>query len=225
MKFFITGTDTNIGKTYVCCGILRALNKAGFSTVALKPLSSGCQQTPRGLESEDALALQSAASIFLPLSTINPFAFLPAVAPHIPATQSNSKLSVQTIVQQCQPAFAIKADYYVVEGVGGWLMPLNANETMADVAQQLQAQIVLIVGMRLGCLNHALLTYQAIQQKGCHIIGWIANGIEPNMSYMEENIEMLQQHIAAPLLGVVPYGAAVEDHLDLSKQFFLCLTE
>ncbi|MFN7097813.1 MAG: dethiobiotin synthase [Gammaproteobacteria bacterium] len=223
MKLFITGTDTNIGKTYVSCGILKWLNNAGFSTIALKPLASGCQQTHAGLINEDACALQAAASIYMPLSRINPLAFEPPVAPHIPAEQHNIQLTANLIVQQCQTTLATQADYYVIEGVGGWLMPINTKETMADVALQLQAKIILVVGMRLGCLNHALLTYQAIKQKNCSIVGWIANCIETNMLYQAENIAMLQQQIAAPLLGIIPYGATVEEHLH--KQLFLSLTE
>jgi dethiobiotin synthetase len=219
MKLFVTGTDTNVGKTYVSCGLLKWLNNAGLSTIALKPVSSGCQQSVQGLINDDALALQQAASIHLPLTTINPFAFEPPVAPHIPAEQNNIQLTAQNIVGKCQDALSTPADIHLIEGVGGWFMPLNASETMADVAQQLNAGIIMVVGMRLGCLSHALLTYQAIKQKNCHLIGWIANCIDSDMLFLQENIMMLQQQISAPLMGVVHYQAVVEECL-ISVKFF-----
>lgn len=211
MRIFVTGTDTDVGKTYVSCGLLRWFNHAGLLTVAMKPISSGCKVTSQGLINADALALQQAANINIPLEIINPFAFEPPVAPHIPAAQENIKLLAKDIITKCQPALAIEADIHLIEGVGGWLMPLNELETMADVAQQLDAKIILVVGMRLGCLNHALLTYQAILQKKCQLIGWVANCVEPDMLFLQENILMLQQQIVAPLLGIVPYSGVVEE--------------
>lgn len=205
MRLFITGTDTNVGKTYVSCLLLKSFEKLGFTTIAMKPLASGCEQTANGLVNQDALLLQEHATIKLAYDQVNPLRFEPPVAPHIPAQLNNINLTSKQIVAACQPALNTPADIHLIEGVGGWLMPLNSLETMADVAYDLQAKIVLVVGMRLGCLNHALLTLSAIQQKSCSVLGWIANCIEPEMPYCKENIDLLRQTLTVPLLDIVAF--------------------
>lgn len=206
MRLFITGTDTNIGKTYVSCNLLTVLKNAGLSTIGIKPVSSGCQMTAQGLRNEDALLLQKHASLDLPYSLVNPLAFEPPVAPFIPAEMNQIKLTCQSIVGHTQAALNIPADVHLIEGVGGWFMPLSNTETMADVAIQLEAEIIMVVGMRLGCLNHALLTYEAICQKTNKLIAWVANCIDPEMPYIDKNIALLQARIDVPLLSVINYG-------------------
>lgn len=204
---FITGTDTDIGKTHVSLGLLAGLNSQGYSTVGIKPLASGCVQTPQGWQNNDALQLQNQASIRLPYTRVNPIRFNEPIAPHIAAEKNNSSLSVSQLYTACQPALEIETDYLLVEGVGGWLMPLNTHETMADLAKEFNFPLILVVGMRLGCLNHAILTTESILSCRLHLLGWVANQIDPGMDYVAENILMLQKRITAPLLGIIPYQA------------------
>lgn len=204
---FITGTDTNIGKTYVTTGLLQQLKQQSYATIGLKPLSSGCFFNPEGeLRNEDALALQQAASINLPYELVNPFIFEPPIAPHIAAAAAGLKLTVAQLNEKIQPALNIAADFCLVEGVGGWRMPLNQEETMADFVKGNNFPVILVVGMRLGCLNHSILTAQAIQNDKITLLGWVANCIDPQMEFVDENIDMLQKWIKAPLLGKVTYN-------------------
>ena len=214
LSIFITGTDTGIGKTYVSCELLRKFQQQGYTTLALKPLASGCRKTPTGLLNEDAEALQSLSSIKLPYSQVNPFAFEAPIAPHLAARQQQLSLSAKALADSCQNTQL--ADFTLIEGVGGWQVPLNANETMADFARLLAIPVVLVVGMRLGCLNHALLTASNIQAHGCNLLGWIANCIDRDMLMLEENIESLKQRIKAPLLGISPY----QGKLNLAADFY-----
>lgn len=199
-RYFITGTDTGVGKTFFSCRWLAALKRQGCKTIALKPVASGCVTTPKGLQNEDALLLQAAASVALPYVEVNPFAFEPAIAPHIAATLQGVTMHAEGIAKSIAPALKKPADYYVIEGAGGLLMPLNATETWIDFVREIEAEIILIVGMRLGCLNHAILTYEAIQQSGCTLAGWLANPIDPAMPYLAENIATLTTRFKAPLL-------------------------
>ncbi len=156
-RFFITGTDTNIGKTYISRGLLKLFNLQGYLTIAIKPIASGCEIIQGELYNQDALTLQQAANILLPYNTVNPICFSPPVAPHLAAQQINQIITVSSIVKQCQSALSTVADVCLIEGVGGWSVPLNQNETTADLLNALAAKVILVVGMRLGCLNHALL--------------------------------------------------------------------
>ena len=212
---FITGTDTGIGKTVISCGLLNALNKQGLRTAAMKPVASGAKYNNSQLQNEDALALQQAASEQMPYELINPYVFEPAIAPHLAAEQAGVEIDFEKIKQAYQQ-LSENADITIVEGVGGWLVPLNNNESVAELALHLELPVILVVGMRLGCLNHALLTAESIQQKGARLIGWVANIIEPDFSLAEENIETLKKQIYAPLLGINPYqGDGVLD-LDIN---------
>ena len=214
-RYFITGTDTSVGKTVVTVGLLETLNRMGMSTVALKPVASGCDPMDAGLRNADALALQRAASIKLPYELVNPFAFQPAIAPHIAAQQQGITLTVKGMAQACKPAFDYQSDFMLVEGAGGWLVPLNEKETIADFVKTLNIPVILVVAIRLGCLNHAILTYQSIIEKGLPIIAWVANCISADTSVIQQNIQTLQQWFDAPLLAQIDYEA------DLSACFKL----
>lgn len=205
MKLFITGTDTHVGKTYVSVALLNHFNQKKLSTIALKPVASGCIRRHHQLYNEDALALQKAASISLDYKKINPFAFEPAIAPHLAADAVRSTLSVARIIEASRDALSHPADVHLIEGIGGWYTPLNQTETMADVVIQLNLSVILVVGIRLGCLNHALLTEQALQKDKVKITGWIANQIDPEMSYRDENIATLKKRLTIPCLGVMRY--------------------
>ncbi len=197
-KFFITGTDTGVGKTYMAAKLLADFNKQGLSTVACKPIASDSEMTKNGLRNSDALILQKAASIKLPYTEVNPITFAPPIAPHIAAAQVNQKLTVKKLITACQPALNYKSDVLIIEGVGGWYVPLNDKETMADFVKALDLSVILIVSIRLGCLNHALLTHHAITTSGVKYAGWIANCIEPDMLALEENIETLSNWFGQP---------------------------
>lgn len=203
-KIFITGTDTGIGKTYATTQLIKHLNHEGYCTIALKPLASGCMQTNKGLRNEDALLLQKTASMSLTYETVNPFAFEPPIAPHLAAKLQGQTLYAREITLACDLS-QYQADFALIEGVGGWDVPLNSSETMADCVQLLGAEVILIIGMRLGCLNHAILTAKAIVESGCSFLGWVANCINPDMPYLNENIETLQNLLAAPMIGTIPY--------------------
>ena len=201
---FITGTDTDVGKTAIATGLLSAANKAGLRTAAIKPIAAGCVYTGTGLENNDALQLQAIASHKLPYQQVNPIAREAAIAPHIAAQESGKTLSASRLVGFCRGLTLLPLDLIVIEGAGGWRVPLNDRETLADVAREMNCPVVLVVGMRLGCLNHALLTAEAIRADGLVIAGWVANIIDPDMSRLEENIATLKRLFNEPCLGTVP---------------------
>jgi dethiobiotin synthetase len=220
-KFFIAGTDTDVGKTLIACGLLEAANNAGLRTLAIKPVAAGCEQTPDGLRNSDALALMAAMSLDLDYAEVNPVAFADPIAPHIAAQRATRSLSVARLAGFCNGVMMLPADFMLVEGAGGWRVPLNLRETMADLPRTLNLPVILVVGMRLGCINHALLTAEAIKRDGLTLAGWVANRLDPDMSCYADNIETLQALIRAPLLGQVPYlaapdRAAVAAHLDIA---------
>ena len=200
--FFVTGTDTGVGKTRVACGLLSALAQAGKSVIGMKPVAAGIEA---GRWADvDALARVSSARADPGL--INPYAFDPAIAPHIAAKLAGVEIDIEVIARACETLSRL-ADCVVVEGTGGFLVPLNASQTGADLAVRLGLPVVLVVGMRLGCLNHALLTREQIERSRLRCAGWVANCIHPDMPYLEENIETLVERLECPLLGVVPYCA------------------
>jgi dethiobiotin synthetase len=217
--FFITGTDTNVGKTLVATGLLAAARTRGLTTVGLKPVAAGCENTAAGLRNADALLLQSVTSLPLMYEQINPVALEAAIAPHIAAQQEKRTLSADRLAGFCRSSLN-QAEFTVVEGAGGWRVPLNPRETMADLVRILRLPVVLVVGVRLGCINHALLTVDAIRYDGLQLAGWVANILDDTMPALAENIESLKQRIPAPCLGVVPLLAdasadAAALHLDL----------
>lgn len=204
-KFFIAGTDTDVGKTLIACGILEKARQQGLTTAAVKPVAAGCEQTEDGLRNGDALALQDAMTLELPYEQVNPVAFEPPIAPHIAAMQENKQLSVSRLAGFCSGVLMQSSDLALVEGAGGWRVPLNPRETLANLAVDLNLPVILVVGMKLGCINHALLTVEAIERDGLTVAGWVANRIDPEMSCYEENMMTLKALIKAPCLGEVPF--------------------
>lgn len=202
--FFITGTDTDVGKTQVAAGLLHLANTQGLSTIGLKPVAAGCEKTEQGLRNQDALLLQAVSSVKLPYEQINPVTLIEPVSPHIAAQKEKRTLSADRLAGFCRSSFRM-ADFTLIEGAGGWRVPINPLETMADLVRVLQMPVILVVGMRLGCLNHALLTVEAIRQDGLPLVAWVANCVDANMRALDENIQTLQQRIPAPCLGVVPF--------------------
>ncbi|MBX3708302.1 MAG: dethiobiotin synthase [Gammaproteobacteria bacterium] len=217
IKLFITGTDTEVGKTYVTAGLLVAFNKIGLTTLGIKPIASGCLKINKQLCSSDTLILQQSSSIKLNLNVITPFAFEPAIAPHIAATQTRCHLTLDKLNKKIHYALSYDANISVIEGCGGWFTPLNHSETMADFALAHQLNIILVVGIRLGCINHSFLTLQAMQREGANIVGWIANCIDPMMLDRKENIAFLKETLSVPCLGTVEYAMPVESTVNLKQ--------
>ena len=202
--FFVTGTDTEVGKTLVSTALLRAAAARGVETLGLKPIAAGCEQTPDGLRNEDALAHMAASTIRLPYEAVNPIALAPAIAPHIAAADVGLTVTSKDLVSHCMKLIQPKP-FTLIEGAGGWLVPLNDRESFADFALALGLPVVLVVSMRLGCINHALLTAQAIASRGLQLAGWIANAAATAMDRKRENVASLRARINAPCLGEVPW--------------------
>lgn len=200
--YFITGTDTSVGKTVTACALLAAYQALGCRAAGFKPISSGCITTQQGLRHDDALALQHYSHGKPPYSLINPFAFEPAIAPHIAAAEKNITLTIPKIMETYEQLQNEPVDILIVEGIGGWLTPLNQKETLADLAKAMQLPVILVVALRLGCLNHALLTANAIQDSGLVLAGWIANCLPPYPEALEANILTLSEAINAPRLSI-----------------------
>lgn len=218
--YFIAGTDTDVGKTTIATGLLRAAHHLGRSTLAAKPVASGCTVSPKGLRNSDALALIDESSIKLPYEQVNPFAFEPAIAPHVAAREAGVALSVPTLRDAMQQILAHGADFTLIEGAGGWRVPLSDHANLSDLAVALKLPVILVVGVRLGCINHALLSAEAIARDGLQLAGWVANIVDPRTARLEENLASLAERLPAPCLGRVPWlksvGAeAVAGHLDL----------
>ncbi len=205
-RFFVTGTDTDAGKTFASCALLYRARSQGLSTAAVKPVAAGCEDLGEGLRNGDALALIEAMSLELDYDQVNPICLEPPIAPHIAAAEAGRVLSADRLAGLCRGVLVQGADLTLIEGAGGWRVPLNGRETLADLARALQLPVILVVGLKLGCINHALLTVEAIRADGLHLAGWIANQpqAEP-MSRQAENLETLRQLISAPCLGVLPY--------------------
>jgi len=215
--FFVTGTDTEVGKTRISTALVELLKQQYQRVAVMKPIASGCQKTAQGLRNDDAMQLQQHASVELPYDIINPYAFQPAIAPHIAAEQIGIEIELATIVSNYQQ-IKQQSDAGIVEGAGGWLVPINSTQTIADLAKALQLPVILVVAIRLGCINHALLTVKEIAATGLKLHGWIANQIEPNQQ-AEEIIKSLQQRIDAPCLGHVPQleaGISASEYIHFS---------
>lgn len=204
-SLFVTGTDTEVGKTRISVALIEKLKQQGKTVAGMKPVASGCEVTAEGLRNEDALALQQQANVDLSYDLVNPYAFEPAIAPHIAAQLVGVDIDV-TLLQKRFYEIQAQADCVVVEGAGGWFVPLDDKLTLADLAVRLGLPVVVVVGIRLGCINHALLTLAAIKQSGLPIYGWVANHcLEAKRSETDEIITSLKQRISEPFLGVVPY--------------------
>ena len=203
--FFITGTDTDAGKTSVAAGLLCAAKQQGCSTLAMKPVASGCDMSAEGLRNSDALALIAQSTVQLPYTQINPYAFAPAIAPHIAAQEAGVELSVADLYRTAQVILQEQADFTLIEGAGGWRVPISNTEFLSDFAIALQLPVILVVGVKLGCINHALLSAQAILNDGLELAGWVANVVDPNCARLAENLATLQQLMPAPCLAEVPH--------------------
>ncbi|PZP22193.1 dethiobiotin synthase [Pseudomonas kuykendallii] len=223
--YFVTGTDTEIGKTTIAAGLLHAARRAGLSTAAAKPVASGCQLTDAGLRNDDALALLAECSVALRYEAVNPLAFAPPIAPHLAAREAGVRLDVPALVDAVRPILARQADFTIVEGAGGWRVPLAGTASLSDLPIVLGLPVILVVGVRLGCINHALLSAEAIQRDGLRLAGWVANLVDAQTSRLEENLATLTERLPAPCLGRVPRlphadAASVSAHLDLAALGF-----
>ena len=195
--YFITGTDTDAGKTTISAGLLCAAKQQQHSTLAMKPVASGCEITEQGLRNSDALALIAQSTVKLPYAQINPYTFAPAIAPHIAADEAGVELCVDNLYQAAQIVLQQRAGFTLIEGAGGWRVPISSTEFLSDFAITLKLPVILVVGVKLGCINHALLTVEAVFQDGLQLAGWVANIIDPDCARLAENVGYLKQHIAA----------------------------
>ena len=219
--FFIAGTDTDVGKTLVACALLKAAAAAGYSTAAMKPVAAGAMTTEQGLRNEDALRLQAASTIQMPYEQVNPVCFAEAIAPHIAAKLNDKRIKVERLAGFCQGVLLKRANFTVIEGAGGWRVPLNEREFLSDLVKQLNIPVILVVGMRLGCINHAVLTAEVIMRDGLQLAGWVANRIDPHMQCYEENRDTLRGMLDAPLLAELPFFSSPPDPAQAAGYFAL----
>ncbi len=218
---FVTGTDTGVGKTLVSAALLHHLARHHARVVGMKPVAAGLIEHHGAMVSEDVLALRAASTLKVPPELDNPVALPDPLSPHLAARRAGRTVKVADLLA---PALALQqqADALVVEGAGGWRVPINDDETLADLARALKAPVLLVVGLRLGCLNHALLTAEAIRADGLTLAGWVANHVDPQMACVDENLATLRERLGAPLWGVVPWSAtpdATRITFDLPERF------
>lgn len=204
---FVTGTDTEIGKTYVSAEIIRTLVNGGNRVASMKPIASGGFEDSGRLYNEDALTLMQAANVSMTYAQANPYVFEPAIAPHLAARDLGVQMSIGLICD-IFAELAGRSDWVIVEGVGGWLVPIGAGHTLADLAQALSVPVVLVVGIRLGCINHALLSVESIMRHGLTLAGWIANHCEPGTERAADIVSTLEELISRPRLATIGYGQA-----------------
>ena len=218
---YVTGTDTGIGKTFASCALLHALRGQGMRAVGMKPVASGCTWLDGGWKNDDALALQQASAVDVAYADINPFALEHPLAPELAARDAGTEVTLPPILD-AYARLATKADAVVVEGVGGWAAPLSSSLMQVDLVRALELPVVLVVGLRLGCLNHALLSARAIEADGATLAGWIGSHVDPAMARVEDNLKMLQARLLAPCWGVLPHmpnaePAAMAGHLRVTQ--------
>lgn len=209
---FIAGTDTGIGKSVVSATLLAALNAGGHRVVGMKPIASGCRQTPQGLRNEDAELLIAHSAGAPGYAQVNPCALPEAIAPHLAARHAGVEIRLDPI-DTAFAALSTNYDFVVVEGVGGWMVPLSATLMQADLVRALRLPVILVIGLKLGCLNHAQLSARAIADDGCDLIGWIGNRVDPSMDCIEENLATLRERLPVPCLGVLPYSDTPDPHV------------
>lgn len=221
--YFVTGTDTGVGKTLVSAALLHLLAARQKKVIGMKPVASGCRKTSEGLRNDDAEMLMAASTVKADYKDVNPYAFEPAIAPHLAAKEASVKIELQIILDHFE-RLQQSADAVVVEGVGGWMVPLGRIITGEHLAKTLGLPVILVVGVRLGCLNHALVTARAIEAAGLRLSGWVANLVDPAMERVNDNLHTLEKRLAAPFLGTVPWQqtpdyrhAAI--HLSLPEAF------
>lgn len=203
--YFVTGTDTEVGKTLVTTALLHSIVAQGKRAFGLKPIAAGCQETKDGRRNEDAVAIQRHSNVPLSYEQINPLALLAPKAPHIAAAEEGRKLSLDRLEGLVRGALMQRADLRLVEGAGGWRIPLNSAEQFAQLPQRLDVPVILVVGVRLGCINHALLSAEAIRRDGLSLRGWVANVVDPHMASVAENIQTLKDCLGSPCLGEIPW--------------------
>ncbi|WP_136247573.1 dethiobiotin synthase [Halomonas borealis] len=226
--YFVTGTDTDAGKTLVASGLLAQARRHGLTTLGLKPVASGCEPTAEGLRNIDALTLQAQSEPTTPYATINPHTYAPPIAPHLAARQAGEVPTLGELAAHVASPLAEGRGLTLIEGAGGWRVPLNDHEDLAGLALRLELPVILVVGLKLGCLNHARLSAEAIRADGLRLAGWVGNLIDPDFAADEtsyhDNLTTLERSLAAPCLGVVPRlaadtpaarAAAAADHLEL----------
>ena len=211
--WFVTGTDTGVGKTAVSCALLVAAARAGLRTAAVKPVAAGCDETGRN---DDAVRLMASMTEVLEYDQVNPVALDAAVAPHIAASLQGKRMQASRLAGLCRGVMLGAADFVLIEGAGGWRVPINSRETMADVAIELRVGVILVVAMRLGCINHALLTAEAIRRDGLQLVAWVANQPGPRMDCHEDNLDTLRQQLPVPLLGDIPFQPHWETEVQAS---------
>ncbi|WP_038900953.1 dethiobiotin synthase [Dickeya dadantii] len=203
-RWFVTGTDTEVGKTVASVALLQAARQAGYRTAGYKPVASGCEVTPQGIRNGDALQLQANSSVALPYDAVNPIAFLEPTSPHIVSAVEKRPIAFSTLSDGLR-ALERQADWVLVEGAGGWFTPLSERHTFADWVREETLPVILVVGVKLGCINHAMLTAQAVRQAGLRLAGWIANVVQPPGRRHHAYLQTLQERIPAPMLGEIPY--------------------
>lgn len=226
--YFVTGTDTDAGKTLVTSGLLALARRRGLTTLGLKPVASGCEATPEGLRNADALALQAQSRPAADYDTINPYAFAPAIAPHLAARRAGMTLTIDDLVERVLPLLEAKHDLVLVESAGGWRVPLNESQDLSALAVRLELPVLLVVGLRLGCISHARLTAEAIRADGLTLAGWAGSLVDPefasNAALYRDNLATLETTLSAPCLGIVPWlgagearimGESAAEHLEL----------
>ncbi|PMR79318.1 dethiobiotin synthase [Halomonas urumqiensis] len=211
--YFVTGTDTDAGKTLVSSALLALARRRGLSTLGLKPVASGSTDTREGLRNADALALQAQSTPDTDYELINPFAFEPAIAPHLAARRANMSLRLDDLEDHTRPMLALERDFTLIEGAGGWRVPLNNHEDLAGLAVRLELPVILVVGLELGCINHARLTAEAITGDGLTLAGWVGNSLDGGFAHdasaddnrlLDDNLTTLARCIHAPCLGMIP---------------------
>jgi dethiobiotin synthetase len=207
--YFITGTDTGVGKSVVGAALVHGLVAQGMRVAVMKPIASGADTTPEGLRNDDALLLARHANVSAPYEVINPYAFEPAIAPHLAALEAGVVIERERLIR-AYASLAVGADVVVVEGAGGWRVPLSDQVSFKDLCLELELRCVLVVGLRLGCLNHAVLTAEALEHDGVPLEGWIGNAIDPTFARAEANFATLETLLRAPCLGHIPYAPAAE---------------
>lgn len=214
--FFVTGTDTGVGKTVASAALARALVARGLRVAVMKPIASGSDPTPEGLRNSDALALMAAANVTAPYEVVNPYCFLPPISPHIAAREALVTIDV-ALLRSRFDSLATASDCVVVEGAGGWLAPISDTATMADLAAALSLPVLLVIGLRLGCLNHALLTRESLATRGVPFAGWIANAVDPHFDRPAENLATLTHRLGQPPLAHIPFLDRGHGVLDLRE--------
>jgi dethiobiotin synthetase len=205
VRFFVAGTDTGVGKTRITAGLLAAGRVAGLSVAGMKPVASGAEIHEGGLVSADALQIAEASGQATPYKKLNPYCLLDAISPHIAANRTNIRIEIRKIAEIASQ-IAARHELLLIEGAGGWYTPISDHESMADVAKALKAPVILVIALRLGCLNHAQLTREAIDRSGCSVAGWIATRIDPHFAVCDENVATLERLMRSPPLAVLPHA-------------------